>query len=61
MSDITYIYGKNAIIEALEVQERTFNKILIADNLHKDEKIEQIILTDPSLSPITKGNYHARP
>ena len=42
MSDITYIYGKNAIIEALEVQERTFNKILIADNLHKDEKIEQI-------------------
>ena len=42
MSESTYIYGKNAIIEALERQERTFNKILISSTIHRDEKIEQI-------------------
>ena len=40
--DITSIYGKNAIIEALEQDEREFNKILISDNARADVKIEQI-------------------
>ena len=38
----TVIYGKNAIIEALEQGEREFNKILISDNSRLDVKIEQI-------------------
>ncbi len=40
--DKTVIYGKNAIIEALEQGEREFNKILISDNSRSDAKIEQI-------------------
>ena len=40
--DTTIIYGKNAIIEALEQGEREFNKILISDNSRADIKIEQI-------------------
>ena len=40
--DKTVIYGKNAIIEALEQGEREFNKILISDNSRSDIKIEQI-------------------
>ena len=40
--DTTIIYGKNALIEALETGEREFNKILISDNSRSDSKIEQI-------------------
>ena len=40
--DITLIYGKNAVIEALEQNEREFNKILISDSARADVKIEQI-------------------
>ena len=40
--DKTVIYGKNAIIEALEQGEREFNKILISENSRSDVKIEQI-------------------
>ena len=36
------IYGKNAIIEALENSDREFNKILIANSAHADVKIEKI-------------------
>lgn len=36
------IYGKNAIIEALESGSRTFNKILISNNARADVKIERI-------------------
>ncbi len=42
MKDTTIIYGKNAIIEALENEEREFNKILISNNARADAKIEQI-------------------
>ena len=38
----TTIYGKNAIIEALEQGKREFNKILISCNSRADIKIEQI-------------------
>ena len=38
----TVIFGKNAVIEALEAGEREFNKILIARNSRSDEKIERI-------------------
>ena len=38
----TIIYGKNAVIEALEKGEREFNKILISNNAHSDTKIERI-------------------
>ena len=31
-----FIYGKNAIIEALEANNREFNKILIANNARAD-------------------------
>lgn len=36
------IYGKNAIIEALEANQREFNKILISNNSRNDVKIEKI-------------------
>ncbi len=36
------IFGKNAIIEALESGKREFNKILISNNSKADIKIEQI-------------------
>ena len=42
MTDSQYIYGKNAIIEALESDRRNFNKILIAENSRADEKMEYI-------------------
>ena len=38
----TIIYGRNAVIEALEAGNRTFNKILISSTSHKDQKIEKI-------------------
>ena len=38
----TVIFGKNAVIEALEAGEREFNKILIANSSRSDEKIERI-------------------
>jgi len=38
----TLIYGKNAIVEALEHGEREFNKILISENARADIKIEHI-------------------
>lgn len=38
----TIIYGKNAVIEALETGEREFNKILISNNARSDVKIERI-------------------
>ncbi len=40
--DSTIIYGKNAVIEALEKGEREFNKILISNSVHSDTKIEHI-------------------
>ena len=40
--DLSYIYGKNAIIEALEAQNREFNRILISNTSRNDEKIEKI-------------------
>ena len=40
--DNSFIYGKNAIIEALESGEREFNRILISNNSRSDEKIEKI-------------------
>ena len=38
----SYIYGKNAIIEALEAGNREFNRILISNNSRSDEKLEKI-------------------
>ena len=38
----TIIYGKNAVIEALEAGEREFNKILISNSARSDVKIERI-------------------
>ncbi len=38
----TIIYGKNAVIEALEAGSREFNKILISQNSRADAKIEKI-------------------
>ena len=40
--ETTIIYGKNAVIEALEKGEREFNKILIANNSRADVKINKI-------------------
>ena len=37
-----FIYGKNAIIEALEADNREFNRILISSTSRADEKIERI-------------------
>ena len=42
MENNTIVYGKNAVIEALEANNRTFNKILISNNAHSDSKIEKI-------------------
>ena len=38
----SYIYGKNAVIEALESDNREFNRILISNTSRADEKIERI-------------------
>ena len=38
----SFIYGKNAIIEALEANNREFNRILISNTSRADEKIEKI-------------------
>ncbi len=38
----SFIYGKNAIIEALESNNREFNRILISNTSRADEKIEKI-------------------
>ena len=38
----TIIYGKNSIIEALEHENRKFNKILISNNIRSDVKTEKI-------------------
>ena len=38
----TFIYGKNAVIEALEAANREFNRILISNTSRSDEKIEKI-------------------
>ena len=40
--DVSFIYGKNAVIEALESGKREFNKILILNTSRADEKIEKI-------------------
>jgi len=39
---LEFIYGKNAIIEALMAGTREFNKILISKNIHADPKLNQI-------------------
>ena len=36
------IYGKNAVLEALESGDREFNKILISNNSRSDSKLEKI-------------------
>ena len=38
----SFIYGKNAVIEALEANNREFNRILISNTSRADEKIEKI-------------------
>ena len=38
----SFIYGKNAVIEALESNNREFNRILISNTSRADEKIEKI-------------------
>ncbi len=40
--DNSFIYGKNAVIEALESKNREFNRILISNTSRSDEKIEKI-------------------
>ena len=40
--ETSFIYGKNAVIEALESGKREFNKILILNTSRADEKIEKI-------------------
>ena len=40
--DENFIYGKNAVTEALEAQTREFNRILISNTARNDEKIEKI-------------------
>ena len=42
MTDQSFIYGKNAVIEALETNSREFNRILISNTSRADEKIEKI-------------------
>ena len=42
MMDENLIYGKNAVIEALESGTREFNRILISNTSRADEKIEKI-------------------
>ena len=42
MSEESFIYGKNAVIEALESGNREFNRILISNTSRADEKIEKI-------------------
>lgn len=36
------IYGKNSVLEALIAGEREINKILIANNIHSDNKLNEI-------------------
>lgn len=36
------IYGKNSVLEALSAGTREINKILIANNIHSDNKLNQI-------------------
>lgn len=36
------IYGKNAVTEALETNNREINKIIISNNIHTDNKISKI-------------------
>lgn len=40
MEDI--IYGKNSVLEAIESQNREINKVIIANNIHTDNKIAKI-------------------
>ena len=40
MEDV--IYGKNAVLEALESSQREINKILISNSIHTDGKIARI-------------------
>ena len=42
MSDLSFVFGKNAVIEALESGNREFNRILISNSARSDEKIEKI-------------------
>ena len=44
MAENSIIYGKNSILEALESENRNFNKILIFCNTRNDAKIERIKL-----------------
>ena len=36
------IYGKNAVLEALQAENREINKIIISKNIHTDSKISKI-------------------
>ena len=42
MIEESFIYGKNAVIEALETEGREFNRVLISNTSRSDEKIEKI-------------------
>ncbi|MBR2430227.1 23S rRNA (guanosine(2251)-2'-O)-methyltransferase RlmB [bacterium] len=48
----SFIYGKNAIIEALEANNREFNKILILNTSRADEKIEKIKMLAKALGVV---------
>lgn len=39
---LEFIYGKNAVLEALIAGDREINKILIANNIHSDNKLNEI-------------------
>ncbi len=43
MDKNNYIYGKNAVFEAINKTPKRVNKILISQNLSKDTKIDEII------------------
>lgn len=42
MENVDVIYGKNSVLEALNVGNREINKILISKNIHSDIKINKI-------------------
>ena len=50
------IYGKNAIIEALESNTREFNRILISNTSRADEKVEKIKELDEKINKALEEN-----
>ena len=60
--DNSFIYGKNAVIEALESGNREFNRILISNTSRADEKIENFmtplskLITAPEGTSLKEAN-----